>query len=61
MLRAQIEENTGKHLSGPVADGGSCSDATVDLFFLFEKGKVILRCLSIIIFYCINRSLILSV
>lgn len=61
MLWAQIEENMGKDLSGPVADGGSCNDATVDLFFWFEKGKIILRCLSIIIFYCINKSLTLSV
>lgn len=58
MLWAQIEENMGKDLSGP---GGSCNDATVDLFFWFEKGKIIFRCLSIIIFYCINKSLTLSV
>lgn len=32
MLWAQIEENMGKDLPGPVADGGSCNDATVDLF-----------------------------
>lgn len=33
MLCVQLEENVGKLHSGPLADGGSCDGATVDLFF----------------------------